>query len=146
MHLPAAFRSLPRPSSPPGAKASPMRPYFASISFPVQLIIVQVVSSFFSSFWLLLLGSILPFYFFASLFLPVLSMNFLFPFTHFQNANQAVTRSILVEEYNCYINWTRTNLCPLWNKAPEFRLMLIILNSIHSKTLHFAVHNLNSKI
>ena len=31
MHLPAAFRSLPRPSSPPGAKASPMRPSFASI-------------------------------------------------------------------------------------------------------------------
>ena len=27
LHLPALFRSLPRPSSPPGAKASPMRPY-----------------------------------------------------------------------------------------------------------------------
>ncbi len=27
LHLPAHFRSLPRPSSPPGAKASPMRPY-----------------------------------------------------------------------------------------------------------------------
>ena len=32
LHLPAAFRSLPRPSSPPGAKASPMRPWFASVS------------------------------------------------------------------------------------------------------------------
>ncbi len=27
LHLPVHFRSLPRPSSPPGAKASPMRPY-----------------------------------------------------------------------------------------------------------------------
>jgi hypothetical protein len=27
LQLPAVFRSLPRPSSPPGAKASPMRPY-----------------------------------------------------------------------------------------------------------------------
>ena len=27
LHLPAHFRSLPRPSSPPGAKASPVRPY-----------------------------------------------------------------------------------------------------------------------
>ena len=27
LHLPAHFRSLPRPSSSPGAKASPMRPY-----------------------------------------------------------------------------------------------------------------------
>ncbi len=33
LHLPAAFRSLPRPSSSLGAKASPMRPYFASFSF-----------------------------------------------------------------------------------------------------------------
>ena len=32
LHLPVAFRSLPRPSSSPGAKASPIRPYFASIS------------------------------------------------------------------------------------------------------------------
>lgn len=32
LHLPAAFRSLPRPSSPPGAKASPIRPYSASNS------------------------------------------------------------------------------------------------------------------
>ena len=29
LHLPVAFRSLPRPSSSPGAKASPIRPYFA---------------------------------------------------------------------------------------------------------------------
>ena len=35
LHLPVAFRSLPRPSSPPGAKASPIRPYFASNSFCV---------------------------------------------------------------------------------------------------------------
>ena len=32
LHLPAAFRSLPRPSSSSIAKASPMRPYCASIS------------------------------------------------------------------------------------------------------------------
>ena len=32
LHLPVVFRSLPRPSSSPGAKASPIRPYFASIS------------------------------------------------------------------------------------------------------------------
>ena len=32
LHLPVAFRSLPRPSSPPRAKASPIRPSFASNS------------------------------------------------------------------------------------------------------------------
>ena len=32
LHLPVNFRSLPRPSSSPVAKASPMRPYFASVS------------------------------------------------------------------------------------------------------------------
>ena len=112
MHLPAAFRSLPRPSSPPGAKASPMRPYFASISLRYN--IRRTRCFFLSTSWAFFLWlnylTLLLLNFFASLFLPALSMNFLFPYTHFQIATQALIRSILVEGYNGNMNWSRSNV------------------------------------
>ena len=62
----------------------------------------------------LLFGSItLAFYAllsFASLFLPVLSMNFLFSFAPFQVRFRLLIRSILREEYNGNMNRSRTNL------------------------------------
>ncbi len=47
---------------------------------------------------------------FASLFLPVLSMNFLFSFAPFQVRFRLMIRSILREEYNGNMNRSRTNL------------------------------------
>ena len=38
LRLPRAFRSLPRPSSPPGAEASTRRPYYLQKPFPPNLI------------------------------------------------------------------------------------------------------------
>lgn len=93
LHLPAAFRSLPRPSSPPGAKASPMRPSFASIFSTkttnslllLRRIVVcsytNSIANFAGALSCFFLGfnfcfSSFPFHYD---FLPVLSMNFLQP-------------------------------------------------------------------
>ncbi len=42
-HLPAAFRSVPRPSSPPGAKASTERPFHKLCTRKLGLVVVVVV-------------------------------------------------------------------------------------------------------
>ena len=85
LHLPVAFRSLPRPSSPPGAKASPIRPYFASNSLIKSLPCFDQnalprLALHLLSFTRSILGSILllstplsPLYY--SFCFPVLSMN-----------------------------------------------------------------------
>lgn len=77
LQLPVVFRSLPRPSSSPGAKASPMRPYslpylqstrdFSRHGSLVRIAIVGSICSFHSSLYLANL---------LYLSFPVLSMNF----------------------------------------------------------------------
>jgi hypothetical protein len=50
LHLPVAFRSLPRPSSSSRAKASPMRPYYASISLRLKYPIRSLLAHFYLAF------------------------------------------------------------------------------------------------
>ena len=84
LHLPAAFRSLPRPSSPPGAKASPIRSYFASMSSDCKSFALKEI------FFGRSLGSVFFFAlpFFTTPFFPVLSMNFLYAYTHFHRSGR----------------------------------------------------------
>jgi hypothetical protein len=59
LHLPVAFRSLPRPSSSSRAKASPMRPYYASISLRLKYPIRSFLSLNYLAFLFLLFTTLL---------------------------------------------------------------------------------------
>ena len=54
MHLPVAFRSLSRPSSPPIAKASTSRPCFLLYFFLVTLVVIPLLSLWYLPLYLLI--------------------------------------------------------------------------------------------
>ena len=106
LHLPAVFRSLPRPSSSPGAKASPIRSYFASISFNTKLIrSYETIYSGRSCSWLSVL---FRFTFFTTPLFPSLVNELFVAFNPLSQICPAKTHPILVESHNGNTKWTRT--------------------------------------
>ena len=106
LHLPAAFRSLPRPSSSPEAKASSIRSYFTSYSLTLRLFALSRRSTSGALF----LGSFNYFTFFTTPLFPSL-VNELFVTLHpLSQICPAKAHPILMEHHNGNTKWTRTIL------------------------------------